>query len=378
MSKLLSQGAYGCVYYPGIDCNGNEDKKRKYVTKLQKKGYNSDNEINIGLIVRQLKNFFLYYAPVVEYCDVNISKIDKRLVQKCEVVKSSDDVDYILMKIERIPNIDFFAFLTNKHESKEYIFVNMLETYSYLLDGIHLLNNNEIVHFDLKFDNILFNQKTKTPFIIDFGISLNMAEYSYEVAPDYFYIYAPEYYIWPIEVHIASYLVNKRLDPKGKVTKDELDKIVDKCYSNNKGLVIFSESFRKRYLSSMNKYTTQFVGKTKKQVLDSIITEKIYKTWDNFALSILMLRMLEYLFNKGFSDAPFIIAFSQLLLMCINPDPHHRFSSVKCKKILQRIINTRESMNNLNKIISSIDIDHSSISNSIKHDNIVLHKRQDV
>ena len=62
MSKLLSQGAYGCVYYPGIDCNGNEDKKRKYVTKLQKKGYNSDNEINIGLIVRQLKNFF-YIMP---------------------------------------------------------------------------------------------------------------------------------------------------------------------------------------------------------------------------------------------------------------------------------------------------------------------------
>lgn len=366
MSKLISQGGYGCVYFPGIECSGKQEKKSKFVSKLQRKGYNSDNEIDIGEIVMKIKNFFLYYAPVVNHCDINISKIDKSLLERCEVVRTGEEVDYMLMKIEHIPNIEFFAFLTNKYESKEYVFVTMLETYSYLLNAIELLSLKNIVHFDIKNENILFNQKTKTPFIIDFGISLNMNNYSYDDATDYFYIYAPEYYIWPLEVHIVCYLVIKRLDPKGKITKGELEKVVEKYFKNNKALSIFSESFKKKYYKSMSDYALQFSGKTKKYILDEIIKEDIYKTWDNFSLSVLMLRMLDYLFNKGFSDAPFIVAFSQLILMTIHPDPTKRFSIKTSKETLQKIINTRESMNNLNKIINSIDINHNTIESEIK------------
>ena len=28
MSKLLSQGGFGCVYHPGIKCDGSKDKKK--------------------------------------------------------------------------------------------------------------------------------------------------------------------------------------------------------------------------------------------------------------------------------------------------------------------------------------------------------------
>ena len=30
--KLLAEGGYGCVFYPGIDCNGNNFKSKKYVS----------------------------------------------------------------------------------------------------------------------------------------------------------------------------------------------------------------------------------------------------------------------------------------------------------------------------------------------------------
>lgn len=371
MSKLISQGGYGCVYFPGIECDG-KSKKNKYVSKLQKKGFNSSNEIEVGLVVKKIKNFFLYYAPVVSHCNINISNIDKSLLENCEVVKSSDDFDYVLMKIEHIPNIEFFQFLTKKDESKEYVFVTMLETYSYLLNAVELLNNKNIVHFDLKNENILFNEKTKNPFIIDFGISLNMNNFSYKTAEDFFYIYAPEYYIWPLEVHIICYLVVKRLDLKGIVTKPELEKVVEKYFKNNKALNIFSEGFKKQYYDNMIKFATKFAGKTKKEVMDALIKEKYYKTWDNFALSVLMFRMLDYLFSKGFSDAPFIIAFSQLLLMNIHPYPEKRFSTKLTKESLQKIINKRESMNNLNKLIDSINIDRKSVKSKIKDARITV------
>jgi len=50
-NKLLGQGSYGCVYYPGISCSGKINKK-KTVTKLQEISFYSVNEITIGKYIK--------------------------------------------------------------------------------------------------------------------------------------------------------------------------------------------------------------------------------------------------------------------------------------------------------------------------------------
>ena len=35
MSKLLSQGGFGCVFYPGVKCDGTSNPDKKVVTKIQ-------------------------------------------------------------------------------------------------------------------------------------------------------------------------------------------------------------------------------------------------------------------------------------------------------------------------------------------------------
>ena len=47
MSKLLAQGGFGCIYYPGINCNS-KPTSDKFVSKIQKRNQTSENEINIG------------------------------------------------------------------------------------------------------------------------------------------------------------------------------------------------------------------------------------------------------------------------------------------------------------------------------------------
>ena len=55
MSKLLSQGGFGCVYYPGIRCKNSkdDDDMNEYVTKLQRNNFNSQNEAAIGLRIQK-------------------------------------------------------------------------------------------------------------------------------------------------------------------------------------------------------------------------------------------------------------------------------------------------------------------------------------
>ena len=107
MSKLLSQGGFGCVYHPGIKCDGSKDKKN-FVSKLQINNYASFNEIEIGKIIEKIPNYELFFLPIIEYCKINIAEIDNKLIEKCNTLH--DNTNLVLMKMNYIKNIDFYDF----------------------------------------------------------------------------------------------------------------------------------------------------------------------------------------------------------------------------------------------------------------------------
>ena len=61
MSELLSQGGYGCVYHPAITCNGTAESSKKHVSKLQRKDWAAKNEIEIGKLVKKIKNYSAFF-----------------------------------------------------------------------------------------------------------------------------------------------------------------------------------------------------------------------------------------------------------------------------------------------------------------------------
>ena len=173
MSKLLSQGGFGCVYHPGIRCDGTKDKK-KYVSKLQINDYTAFNEVQIGKIIKTIQNYHLFFLPIIEYCKVNATELNPELINKCNTLH--DQTNLILMKMNFMKNRSFFDYITHS-QTNDKIFSSLVDKYLFLLDSLELLNNKNIVHFDLKDENILLNQNNNNPIIIDFGISLDMNEF---------------------------------------------------------------------------------------------------------------------------------------------------------------------------------------------------------
>ena len=96
MSKLISQGGFGCVYHPGIKCDGTTDKK-KFVSKLQINDYTAYNEIEIGKLIKSIPNFESFFLPIIEYCKVDVSEIDQHLIEKCNTLHNNTDL--VLMKM---------------------------------------------------------------------------------------------------------------------------------------------------------------------------------------------------------------------------------------------------------------------------------------
>tara|TARA_A100001015_G_scaffold176832_1_gene196629 strand:+ start:373 stop:1509 length:1137 start_codon:yes stop_codon:yes gene_type:complete len=366
MSNLLNQGGFGCVYYPGITCKGNIRKKKKFVTKLQKLNFNSINEQEISNIIKTISNYKDYFIPIISSCEVNIKNVDNKSLSKCELISSKSNIKYVLMKSIFVNNTPFLEAIINTDDEKNEIFFNIIESYEYLLEAINILIKKNIVHFDLKFNNILFNSSNDTPQIIDFGISIPFSKLDNSNIKKYFYIYAPDYYIWPLEVHVICFLLNTKKD-NYTLTKKDANDISKKMVFSNKALNIYSDNFKNQYLTACENELDKYVGISSQENINNL--QKFYKTWDNYAVSIMYLKMYYYLFPSGFHRNSMIIKFSQLLLLNISPNPLKRLNIKDTKTSFYNIFN----LNNINidtytNIIKNMDYDITETTKNINED----------
>ena len=150
MSELLSQGGYGCVYFPALTCKGKADSSRKSVSKVQRKDWASTNEIEIGKLVKKIKNSSSFFLPITSSCDINISSIDNKLVKDCRVIQKRPDSDYVLMKMNYLENIPFTDYLKSRGETNAHLLLKLVESYKNLAGSLEKLADNDVVHHDLK------------------------------------------------------------------------------------------------------------------------------------------------------------------------------------------------------------------------------------
>ena len=106
-----------------------------------------------------------------------------------------------------------------------------------------------------------------------------------------FYVFGADYYVWPLEVHYMSYLINENIEPN----EDELNNIVEEFVDNNKGLTKnFSEKFLLKYknkcLKQLKFYNSLKSFHEKKNYIMSY-----WNTFDNYSLSIMYLKFINLL-----------------------------------------------------------------------------------
>ena len=379
-NNLLNQGGYGCVYHPAIQCENGKNKKiikekaSEYISKIQFDDKSSRNEIEISNIIKNISNYNNFFAPIVSYCNININRIDKNLTDvygdKCgiyEKEKRKND-PFIMVSIPYIKDGNFTKnVLSNK---KKFSLINLIDTYKHLLNALLLLQYNDIVHYDLKADNVLFNKVKKQPIIIDFGLSINFKQINMltrmsdgknsvkkftpeieKLLSNKFYVFAPDYYLWCIEIHTISYL----LDSKDNILDPASIKLITTQYvKNNKGLVMFDDDFKYEYIRSAEKFLLQYQSQPRDKIILSLL--KYYKTWDSFSLSIMYLKLLFNIFGTQTNKVTLFLY--KLFLKNINPDPNKRLSvNDTLNEMFDLYSNENTKIDELIKLFDGVDID---------------------
>ena len=290
MSKLLSEGGFGCVFHPQIGCDGKPTNDEKVVTKVQIRDFNSENEALVGSLIESIPVYTMFFLPAISSCPINVRSIESNIISECSIIADADDTKkFIALNIPYIDGVDFIEAL--KDGSAKQAILTVAETYRYIINAIEKLHTVSVAHLDLKLGNIVYKRNTSLPRIIDFGISVPIEEVNDENMTDYFYSYEPTYYIWSPEVNLLNYLCHRTNNP---LTSSNIERIAAEIVDGNKGFEGRDEAFKDKYLKELiaafGKYQGIQINEAKKALLQT------WKSWDLYSLNVMYLRIIDSLF----------------------------------------------------------------------------------
>lgn len=371
--KKIAEGGYGCVYYPALKNDGNENNDESIITKLMEYNHSAKNELHIGKTIVVINGYKNHFAPVISHSFLNKNVIKKDIFENCSLIDTKNTIkQFVLLKMDFIKGDDFLNYVLKNNEKQ--IVKNIINSYTHLLKSLIILLDYNIVHFDMKGDNILFNNVKQIPIIIDFGISIPFKELknieSIQDYKKYFFGYFPEYHIWPLEIHYLCYILHIHDNPD----KDNISTIVNDVIKNNPALnENMSPSFLNKYKNSCIDYITSINNnKTIYEKINSVVN--YWQTWDNYSLSVMYLKFLRYMNVEGYKDNNFIIFFSQILLKNIHPNPNRRLTVTQTWQSFNQFLYKLE----VNNIITFEEITEEYIKNREKINKEVFKNKTNV
>ena len=111
--------------------------------------------------------------------------------------------------------------------------------------------------------------------------------------------------------------------------------------------------FKKKYNEACIRTLRHLVKKSKKNIISELLA--YWNTWDNYGLSTIYLKILNYISAKGFYKNALVIKLSQLLLVNISPDPKKRKSVPNTLKTYTDLFYVDEKIANYDLLIENFD-----------------------
>jgi len=296
--------------------------KKQKIHKIVQNDFFIQNELTNHQKLLKLNNTKIHFYLCENTSELKITLIDEddRHINS----KYTKNDDTILLQFEDRKLTYFKNYFISLQKAlnppKKYI-LTIINTYKHLLDSINLLVTNNIFHNHINFDSIVIDN-SDYPLLSNFSFSIDYSRKDIEHYIKHFIIaYEPSYIEWPIELHILSYLLTNKLN---SLSNYNIETIINEYINHNNILNTFGHSVVSSYKEEANTYFKKYVNQTYDYILMDIL--QYVHTWDNYALSILFLRILIGLHRSIGVKNKFIILFMKLLVCNIHLNPLKRLS----------------------------------------------------
>jgi hypothetical protein len=327
--KLLSRGTYGCIFKPALTCKGGIDQEN-FITKVQRQSSLSNREVTISEKIKKIPHYNEYFAPILKTCTISVANISGDEIKKCDFMKNNKKI--ISNTLRYVGKNTLEEYFIQLLRTKPALYVETVyDSFFYLLKSIRALFTNGIVHFDMKENNIMYDERQNIPIIIDFGISFETSMIQNHL-DEVFYTEGFDYPPWCFEIAMCSHIVNSDKKMEEKIHIEKMKEKVLFFIKSNGIFGLFTETERKEYITKLNHYIENHGKSTYKEFIHELC--KSMDSWDIYALAVTYMKILYITHTDEFTPR-----FVQLLKDLIFASPNER--SKLCKKI-EDVIKTVE------------------------------------
>jgi serine/threonine protein kinase len=307
---LLDQGSNGCIFKDTLKCSTKQIQPRtkdhrSYISKVHLE-IDAKNEETIGKQLATIPNFRYHFAPILDSCRINLSTIDERQIEKCDIVskysKKTPPPVFVSSKIQYLGKTTMGDHLFDMVKRPTKYITKILDTHIYLLNSIEKMQQVGIVHLDLKGNNIMHDEKNDLPIIIDFGMSVHNIETL--DTPNYQTVFpavVEDYFPWCIDIILLCYIAKNRATKLAKAYEEKMDDQSVAEMKRHCSVYVFknpvlqiqqiSQEERLAFEARLHKWVDTQKSKSWTQFAKELIS--YHKSWDNYALSAIYLLELE-------------------------------------------------------------------------------------
>ena len=315
-----------------LNDNENKIKKKNIIYKIVNNDFFMRNELTNINKIKKITSYKNRYYVCENSSELKIATIEDD-VKTIKEIKSDDT---ILINFEDRELIYLKNYLKALSSSTKYIFT-LIDFYKYLLNSIYLLVEHCIVHNNINFDSIVVDNNC-IPLISNFLFSIDISSPNIDQYITHFFIeYDPSHLEWPLEIHILTYLLTNKLN---SLSSYNIENIIHDVIKHNTILKTFGDSVVSSYKFDALEYFKKYENRSYDYILTDIL--QFSNTWDNYALSIMFLRILIGIHRTIDIKNKFIILFMKLLVSNIHLNPLKRLSIDSTTKQFNNLLDSLE------------------------------------
>ena len=322
-SRFIASGSYGCIYHPSYDCKGNTLNDEVYVAKLVKNDYTSKTEFDVSNLLKNKDGFLL----IKKKCSITSTNIKKEMAKDCELIEKKDpkiENKYLLLYSKFIKGKELV-----KHMKDDFSVNKLMKAFCFLCKQIEILIDCKLIHHDLHFGNIMYDNEKMQLIVIDFGLSIIAGKFYENSALNLPYLkeaifkYTPTWQYFAVEEHLLSYVVHN-----GELTENIIHSTIND-YLNDHIIQQISPEYWKNYKEESLRYFKKFANKPREILIKYFLS--FWNTWDYYKISLHLIKI----YMKMKIDFPELL---MLLLLMIHPNPKYRPNVIEMNKNIQILL----------------------------------------
>ena len=200
--EVIGQGKYGCVHKPSLRCTKNPKNMtyKNKISKIMKKKY-AEIELDEYAVMQKIDNKQRFYLGTPIQCSPKHTRETIQSLRKCDYLRASKINDYELLIMENGGNnlkmfancVSSYVFQNseddihncasfpngkkmNRMKKGKDIMKQFWNECNRLFIGLIVLQKNNVIHQDLKPQNIVYDVKKQRVNFIDFGLMTTIKE----------------------------------------------------------------------------------------------------------------------------------------------------------------------------------------------------------